>query len=399
METLESIVHEFTILYSNRIHQKDKKWNDGRLKYYEFNGKIEILNDDDNIISTDFVQTKNHKQVLATKLAVNNQFKLTNNKLVIEVTDQGATYTRDITNSFKKKTPMSLSEIKYEEVTPIKREYKTPLTPTSGDTLNRQVKRRHVGLRKVKPKIKSDPETGTRDLDFKIKSPQVKVKIEHEEPLFQSPPHSIISKNSSYQHLLKNISSDKSSRNPSPISTPKTIPLTGSTVTTRTPPKRIPRISPGSSKHFQYLNHKSINQSREDYTDSLAQGNLQVIKAEPESFESKKSLEEADIIYDLSDFEEDEKFLKMLKEMQNERDIRGVNFGNDMQGTQEEMIQFSKENVPVSTVDETLSTPSKAQGPIQSRNTPASNKKCNESHDFDLSSSSEFEDVDSTPIG
>lgn len=100
MEVLKnSIVHEYSILYSNRIIQKDKKWNDGKLKYYEFNNKLEIFNEDGNLIEVDFISEK-----FKHNLVEQNEFKLPNNRLLIEIDCKLSSYTRDVSELFKRPT-------------------------------------------------------------------------------------------------------------------------------------------------------------------------------------------------------------------------------------------------------------------------------------------------------
>lgn len=100
MEELKnSIVHEYNILYSNRIIQKDKKWNDGKLKYYEFNNKLEVFNDDGNLIEVDFISEK-----FKHNLVEQNEFKLPNNRLLIEIDCKLSSYTRDVSELFKRPT-------------------------------------------------------------------------------------------------------------------------------------------------------------------------------------------------------------------------------------------------------------------------------------------------------
>ncbi|CUM53812.1 uncharacterized protein AC631_00248 [Debaryomyces fabryi] len=98
MEELKSsIVHEYSILYSNRIIQKDKKWNDGKLKYYEFNNKLEIFNEDGNLIEVDFISEK-----FKHNLVEQNEFKLPNNRLIIEIDSKLSSYIRDVSELFKR---------------------------------------------------------------------------------------------------------------------------------------------------------------------------------------------------------------------------------------------------------------------------------------------------------
>lgn len=93
----KSIVHEYNVLYSNRIHQKDKKWVDGTLKYYEFNRKVQIYNNDGILIKLDFVSerfSKNFKE--------NETFVLPSNSLLVQIDCYSTSYERDVSEFFKK---------------------------------------------------------------------------------------------------------------------------------------------------------------------------------------------------------------------------------------------------------------------------------------------------------
>ncbi|CAI5757992.1 unnamed protein product [Candida verbasci] len=97
-----SIIHEYNILYSDRIYQKDKKWSDGILKFYEFNNKLEIYSSSKVLVAIDFLRDKPIVTILNKWLEINNEFKLPNNQLIIQIQEHVGVYEKDLTNVFKK---------------------------------------------------------------------------------------------------------------------------------------------------------------------------------------------------------------------------------------------------------------------------------------------------------
>lgn len=120
MNANESIVHEWSILYSNRIFQKDKKWCDGKLKYFEFNNKVEVLNEDDQLIEVDFITPK-----FASNFTNGNQIRLPGNRILVEIDSHLSTYSRDISELSKRvKREHANIDIKREITQTIKRNKK-----------------------------------------------------------------------------------------------------------------------------------------------------------------------------------------------------------------------------------------------------------------------------------
>ena len=99
-QPLQSIVHEYNVLYSSRIHQRDKRWSDGILRFYEFNSKLEVANEHGIIITTDFIKNKPNSHTLSKTLVPDNEFKLPNNKLILQISDKISVYERDISRMF-----------------------------------------------------------------------------------------------------------------------------------------------------------------------------------------------------------------------------------------------------------------------------------------------------------
>lgn len=298
-ELQHSIVHEFSILYSDRIFQKDKRWNDGKLKFYEINNKIEILNDDNILIMSDFFETRNKVDVLRTKLYEGNLFKLHNNKLLIEIVDKLLIYERDVSKSFKggsNKTescpaPGISVKIQYEN---------------SNTEINRinaikhmGLKRKAVGLPRIKRELPSSNKpkapcsmdvSKTSSDTFKKHKSYIKLKIES----------GITFPKKLTQTSTKEFYSGKTLN-------PKQTLLDKATVN-----RRIQRIPSRSSSIFKHL--YTAQSALTDSSSSLEGRHSIVVKKE--GLKGYKNLENCDVIFDLSDFEEDENFIEMLKKRQ-----------------------------------------------------------------------------------
>lgn len=129
---LTSIVHNFGVLYSNRIHQKDKKWTDGRLRYYEFNKKIEVYSDEGFLVCSDFYPTKARPPLEGGVFEDGNSYTLPSGKLIVEFSEYLGCMERDISKAFtktikKEVTVVTEREIKREQVQ-IKMEQENGLT-------------------------------------------------------------------------------------------------------------------------------------------------------------------------------------------------------------------------------------------------------------------------------
>lgn len=99
-----SIFKEYTVLYTTRIHQKTKNWQDGRLKYYHFNNRIDITNEDGHIVCSDFFSpSKPRDKIECEYLVPGHQFKTPNGSMLIEVDEMSGVHERDISAMFKKR--------------------------------------------------------------------------------------------------------------------------------------------------------------------------------------------------------------------------------------------------------------------------------------------------------
>lgn len=93
---IRSVIHEYEILYTTRIQQKSKNWNDGKLAFYEFNKKIEIHNDDGMLLATDFYRSRLISSVLNSVLVDNSEFRLPNANYLIQIQDKIRVFEREV---------------------------------------------------------------------------------------------------------------------------------------------------------------------------------------------------------------------------------------------------------------------------------------------------------------
>lgn len=102
---LISVVHTYTILYSKRVHQKDKKWEDGKLRFYEFNNKFEVISDDGMRVATDFYPSEKKLRKDGPPFEVGTTLVLPSGNLIVEFDDYVGVTNRDVTAAFTK-TPV-----------------------------------------------------------------------------------------------------------------------------------------------------------------------------------------------------------------------------------------------------------------------------------------------------
>lgn len=88
-----SEIDEYTILFTTRVHQKQKSWQDGLMKHYKLNNKIEILNDDGVIVSSEFRKVS---------FVLDEQYVI--GKVMIEILSLNESYTREVTIKKEKDT-------------------------------------------------------------------------------------------------------------------------------------------------------------------------------------------------------------------------------------------------------------------------------------------------------
>lgn len=90
-----SIVHEYRVLYSTRIIQKDKKWSDGILRFYELNNKVEIAHPTQLLLVSDFLSGSTDF-ILNEVLAIGHEFRLPNRQFVLMVDEKIGVSVRDV---------------------------------------------------------------------------------------------------------------------------------------------------------------------------------------------------------------------------------------------------------------------------------------------------------------
>lgn len=100
---LLSIVHTYTVLYSKRVRQKDKKWEDGKLRFYEFNNKFEVISEDGMLVAADFYPSeKKFNKDGKPPFEIGSSFVFPNGNLIVEFDDYVGVTNRDVTGAFTK---------------------------------------------------------------------------------------------------------------------------------------------------------------------------------------------------------------------------------------------------------------------------------------------------------
>ncbi|KAG7661424.1 uncharacterized protein J8A68_005002 [[Candida] subhashii] len=337
-----SIVHEYEILYSDRIKQKDKKWNDGFLKFYEFNSKLEILNDSKILIGADFIRDKQIPYILDTLLKDDNEFVLPGGKFIIQIQGFLQTSERDISKAFTKRSSTQVESQQQQRRQPTKLiSPPTRIIKAGSGRTNGQSLKASRSLKLSQPLIRtSAPALGIRKKTIKHKN-GAQVLPKQSEPS-QAANSSIITKTSG--ESLKPNKIIRSAANTSHFTT------TNSTQSKirqlliskdrRSNSRPLPRILPMTSTHFEYMHtpreeteamsfQKPRNRigwddvADDEGIDDYDEEDHEVeeeeeydvhIKEEKKFVDSGTKLEDADIIYDFSDFEEDQNFMEMIQQ-------------------------------------------------------------------------------------
>lgn len=97
-----SVIHEYRVLYSTRIVQKDKKWCDGLLRFYEVNNKVEIVNPTQLLLVSDFIGGS-MSFVLEEMLVEGHEFKLPNKPFLVMVDEKIGASVRDVSHAIRAK--------------------------------------------------------------------------------------------------------------------------------------------------------------------------------------------------------------------------------------------------------------------------------------------------------
>lgn len=277
----ESVVHEYSILYSTRVIQKDKRWNDGVLRFYEFNNKLEILNDHINLIATDFYP-KNKKNPTCGVFKSGFEYKFTNNKIILEIDDYIRSYKRDISKLFKKST-MSPTVVKQEPISSVNSSTYTHTQSTP--------RPRAVGLSRSLKKIKQEV-IEPSPLNRPNGAPTMPIQVKKE-------PGSSISENTVQKVTKKSVDGVKSKEN-------GVMKFLESLQKYKFDSSPTTRILPNSSRRFQHLKRKTnVEKSSESPYVSME------VKIEQDQTEPQGNT----IPQNISDFEEEEKFFDMIREL------------------------------------------------------------------------------------
>ncbi|CCH44224.1 hypothetical protein BN7_3783 [Wickerhamomyces ciferrii] len=130
-----SEVQEYTIMYTFNIVQKIKKWNDGKLKFFKFNNKVQVFNEDSILVTSQFLQNDKMLQMDTW----GSEFKL--GSVLVMIEEMVFETSRDISNVFKKENKTKTIEIKEtsRKITPLKDRNNSP---------SLLLERRRVGLSK-----------------------------------------------------------------------------------------------------------------------------------------------------------------------------------------------------------------------------------------------------------
>lgn len=229
-----STVQEYSILYTERVVQKDKRWADGILKHYEFNNKIEIFSEDGILVKSDFNNIK---------FDIGKQYII--NKTLVEVLSHNGKFDRELTikreNEDNKKGVSiktgneqfsSSIKVKTEPAIHSKKNILRPMLRRPQKLLHKHIKTKQNPQPKVEPKV-DNPKP-------KVNNP--KPKVDH-----STPTHQLSAEPSIY---------NKSSPDPSP--NPTIDPIVNPNTTTKVYiNSNLPRIPKGSTLIYKHLNEVS----------------------------------------------------------------------------------------------------------------------------------------------
>ncbi|EMG47204.1 hypothetical protein G210_2492 [Candida maltosa Xu316] len=260
---IRSVIHEYNILYTSRVRQKTKNWIDGKLTFYEFNQKVEIHNENNLLVATDFYKNRTVNDLLNNLLKEDQEFKLPNCGYLIQMLEKIGVFEREVNlrvknedsqDSQKSKRPGSLGAKRRATQDP---ELIAKISYTSS-TPQQSISRVHnvPQVKRVLSSVPSKPKTiGAKSIKD-ILSGTVKTNVKVTKP--------------------KNVTVPKPKTNPQlpQQSTPKTKPTLPKI--TQTKPARVSksfleqidtrvstrlpiRILPRSSNHYQYLFTPSDN--------------------------------------------------------------------------------------------------------------------------------------------
>lgn len=186
--SLVSVVHDYSILYSNRIIQKDKRWADGRLRFYEFNNKMEVYSDEQFLLASDFYPSTKKLPIQSGAFEEGSEFKLPSGKLLVSVQEYLGCSVRDVSKVFKKadrtSEPIPTTyikkeiSVKSEKMPNIQKEVPLPknlsfLKTEPRDSVAPSPKPRRIGLTRTRSKAKKQS-----DLSSFTRGPSVESRLQ-----------------------------------------------------------------------------------------------------------------------------------------------------------------------------------------------------------------------------
>lgn len=103
-----SVVHEFIVLYTDRVYDKNKRWFDGTLRFFELNGKIQLQNLEGNVVSEDYT-FRSTNDVLQKLLVPSKKYTFQNKTVIVDVLEKSSTTVRDVSflNKLKKQSELN----------------------------------------------------------------------------------------------------------------------------------------------------------------------------------------------------------------------------------------------------------------------------------------------------
>lgn len=107
----KSVVHEFVVLYTDKVTEKNKRWFDGTLRYFDLNGKVQLQNLDGIVISEDFTN-RTKEDVLNKLLIPTKKYTFPNKSVLIDILEKSSTNIRDVSFLHKVKNNKIKEELK-----------------------------------------------------------------------------------------------------------------------------------------------------------------------------------------------------------------------------------------------------------------------------------------------
>lgn len=343
---LKARAHEYAVLYSTRIDQKEKHWRDGYIRFYEYNGKLVLVNENDVVIALDFFSSKTNAHVLEHILLDGKVFKLPTNPLLVHVLEKTRVMEPDFEDSQSGKV--------------IGREKGNDHQSDSA-SLSPSAKLNHIKRAILTPKVKHP--------EMKPQSKRVVPKPHPQRPTLKlqinQPPHSVtdVASQALGLHVDNIVSSYTVKRRPGRIRIP---PKSSSCFKylrcekilqnyDYSPPKhenkgvlpsaRIDSVLPQNKlysecedprivlhpkreepdtdlannykgPHPSDVQQPLINRDKNPQSDTLHEPQSITIKKEPTIYSTSKGTDDPDIIYDLSDYEQDKQFYELVRSRQ-----------------------------------------------------------------------------------